>query len=78
MVLPEPAQELLDNHHLSIKAKSLCIRKVDVLSDAIVIQFIHEQPINPMNTITMIQSKRHIKMSGQDKLKIDLKYGDLH
>jgi transcription-repair coupling factor (superfamily II helicase) len=30
-----------------------------------------------MKVITMIQSKRHIKMAGQDKLKIDLKYGDL-
>ena len=25
----------------------------------------------------MIQSKRHIKMAGQDKLRIDLKYSDL-
>ena len=76
-LLPEPAQTLLDSHRLRIMAKPLGISKVDASSDSIVIQFIPEPPIDPMKIITMIQSKRHIKMSGQDKLKIDLKYGDL-
>jgi transcription-repair coupling factor (superfamily II helicase) len=30
-----------------------------------------------MKVITMIQSKRHIKMAGQDKLRIELKHGEL-
>jgi len=34
-------------------------------------------PIDPMKIITLIQRKRHIKMAGQDKLRIELKYGDL-
>ncbi len=76
-LLPEPAQTLLDSHRLRILAKPLGISKVDASSDSIVIQFIPEPPIDPMKIITLIQSKRHIKMSGQDKLKIDLKYGDL-
>ncbi|MBA4382453.1 MAG: transcription-repair coupling factor [Sideroxydans sp.] len=76
-LLPEPAQTLLDSHRLRILAKPLGISKVDASSESIVIQFIPEPPIDPMKIITMIQSKRHIKMSGQDKLKIDLKYGDL-
>ncbi|MDH2915622.1 MAG: helicase-related protein, partial [Gallionella sp.] len=76
-LLPEPAQTLLDSHRLRIMAKPLGISKVDASSESIVIQFIPEPPIDPMKIITMIQSKRHIKMSGQDKLKIDLKYGDL-
>jgi transcription-repair coupling factor (superfamily II helicase) len=76
-LLPEPTQTLLDSHRLRIMAKPLGISKVDASSDSIVIQFIPEPPIDPMKIITLIQSKRHIKMSGQDKLKIDLKYGDL-
>ncbi len=76
-LLPEPAQTLLDSHRLRIMAKPLGISKVDASSDSIVIQFIPEPPIDPMKIITLIQSKRHIKMAGQDKLKIDLKYGDL-
>jgi len=76
-LLPEPAQTLLDSHRLRILAKPLGISKVDASSEAIVIQFVPNPPIDPMKIITLIQSKRHIKMAGQDKLKIDLKYGDL-
>ncbi len=76
-LLPEPAQTLLDSHRLRILAKPLGISKVDASSDSIVIQFIPEPPIDPMKIITLIQSKRHIKMAGQDKLRIELKYGDL-
>ena len=77
-LLPEPAQTLLDSHRLRILAKPLGISKVDASSEAIQIQFIPNPPIDPMKVITMIQNKRHIKMSGQDKLRIELKYGDLH
>ncbi|MBI5891253.1 MAG: transcription-repair coupling factor [Nitrosomonadales bacterium] len=76
-LLPEPAQTLLDSHRLRILAKPLGISKVDASSEAIVIQFVPNPPIDPMRVITMIQSKRHIKMAGQDKLRIELKYGDL-
>ncbi len=76
-LLPEPAQTLLDSHRLRILAKPLGISKVDASSEAIVIQFVPNPPIDPMKIITMIQSKRHIKMVGQDKLRIELKYGDL-
>ncbi|HEU0219897.1 MAG TPA: transcription-repair coupling factor [Gallionella sp.] len=77
-LLPEPAQTLLDSHRLRILAKPLGISKVDASSEAIQIQFVPNPPIDPMKIITLIQSKRHIKMSGQDKLRIELKYGDLH
>jgi transcription-repair coupling factor (superfamily II helicase) len=76
-LLPEPAQTLLDSHRLRILAKPLGISKVDASSEAITIQFVPNPPIDPMKVITLIQSKRHIKMAGQDKLKIELKYGDL-
>ncbi len=76
-LLPEPAHALLDSHRLRILAKPLGISKVDASSEAIQIQFVPNPPIDPMKIITMIQSKRHIRMSGQDKLRIELKYGDL-
>ncbi len=76
-LLPDPAQTLLDSHRLRILAKPLGISKVDASSEAIQIQFVPNPPIDPMKIITLIQSKRHIKMVGQDKLRIELKYGDL-
>ena len=77
-LLPNPAQTLLDSHRLRILAKPLGICKVDASSEAIVIQFVPSPPIDPLKIITLIQGKRHIKMAGQDKLRIELKYGDLH
>jgi len=77
-LLPEPAQTLLDSHRLRILAKPLGISKVDASSEAIQIQFVPNPPIDPLKIITMIQSRRYIKMTGQDKLRIELKHGDLH
>ncbi len=76
-LLPAPAHALLDCHRLRILAKPLGIIKIDASADAIQIQFVAKPPIDPMKIITMIQSKRHIKMAGQDKLRIELKYGGL-
>ncbi len=76
-LLPPPAHALLDCHRLRILAKPLGIIKVDASSEAIQIQFVPNPPIDPMKIITLIQSKRHYKLSGQDKLKIELKYNDI-
>ncbi len=76
-LLPEAAQTLLDCHRLRILAKPLGISKVDASSDAIAIQFIANPPIDPMKIITLIQSRRYIKMIGQDRLRIELKHEDL-
>jgi len=76
-LLPEAAQTLLDSHQLRILAKPLGIMKLDASSEAIVIQFVPQPPIDPMKIITMIQSRRYIKMTGPDKLRIELKHEDL-
>ncbi len=76
-LLPEPAKILLECHRLRMLAKPLGIMKVDASADAIQIQFVENPPIDPMKIITLIQSKRHIKMIGQDRLRIELKCEDL-
>lgn len=76
-LLPQPTQALFDCHRLRILARPLGISKLDASGEAIVIQFVPNPPIDPMKIITLIQSKRHIKMAGQDKLRIELKYGDM-
>ncbi len=76
-LLPEPAQTLLDSHRLRIAAKPLGIAKLDASSEAIQIQFVPNPPIDPMKIISMIQTRRYIKMNGPDKLRIELKHEDL-
>ena len=77
-LLPYPAQMLLDSHRLRIAAGPLGISKVDASSESIMVQFVPNPPIDPIKIISLIQNKQHIKMAGQDKLRIELKYGDLH
>ena len=76
-LLPDPAHRLFDCHRLRIIAKPLGIIKVDASSEAIQIQFMPNPPIDPLKIITIIQSKRHIKLNGPDKVRIELKYGDI-
>jgi transcription-repair coupling factor (superfamily II helicase) len=76
-LLPEPTQALFDCHLLRILAKPLGIFKIDASAESILIQFMPNPPIDPMKIISLIQSKRQFKMAGPDKLRIDLKYGDL-
>ena len=76
-LLPEAAEALLLCHQLRIAAKPLGIAKLDASAEAIQIQFVPNPPIDPMKIIKLIQTKRHYKLVGQDKLRIELKYSDL-
>lgn len=76
--MPERRGQRRPPDRLRILAKPLGISKVDASSEAIQIQFIPNPPIDPMKIITLIQGKRHIKMAGQDKLRTEWKYSDLH
>jgi transcription-repair coupling factor (superfamily II helicase) len=76
-LLPEPAQTLLDSHRLRIAARPLGISKVDASNEAIQMQFIANPPIDPLRVLHLIQTKPHYKLSGQDKLRIELKYGEV-
>ncbi|SIK69597.1 Uncharacterised protein [Mycobacteroides abscessus subsp. abscessus] len=40
-------------------------------------QFIPNPPIDPMRIITLVQKNKHIKISGPDKLRIEIKAPDL-
>lgn len=77
-LLPPPAHTLLDCHRLRITARQLGVIKVDASSEAIQIQFIPNPPIDPMRIITLVQGKRQYKLSGRDKLKIELKYSEVN
>jgi transcription-repair coupling factor (superfamily II helicase) len=76
-LLPEAAEALLLCHQLRIAAKPLGIAKLDASTEAIQVQFVPNPPIDPMKIIKLIQTKRHYKLVGQDKLRIELKYHDL-
>ena len=75
--LPEPVIALVETHRLRVLAKSVGIFKIDAHAEAAVMQFIQKPPVDPLRIIELIQKNRHIKLHGQDKLRISANMPDL-
>ncbi len=75
--LPEPAQALIETHRLRVAAKPVGIVKIDAHGESAVLQFEPNPPIDAMRIIELIQKNRHIKLHGQDKLRITATMPDL-
>ncbi|MHB1186651.1 transcription-repair coupling factor [Thiobacillus sp.] len=67
--LPDPARALLDTHRLRLAAKTLGIMKVDASSDGILLQFVPQPPIDPGRIIQLIQTRRDLKLAGENRLR---------
>ncbi|MFZ5575323.1 MAG: transcription-repair coupling factor [Pseudomonadota bacterium] len=67
--LPDPARALIDTHRLRLAAKPLGIVKVDASADAILLQFVAQPPIDPGRIIQLIQTRRDIKLAGENRLR---------
>jgi transcription-repair coupling factor (superfamily II helicase) len=75
--LPDAVKALVETHRLRIAAKTVGIIKIDAHTEAANLQFMAKPPIDPMRIIGLIQKNRHIKLHGQDKLKITAAMPDL-
>lgn len=75
--LPDPAKALIETHRLRIAAKQAGIIKIDAHGEAALLQFEPNPPIDAMRIIDLIQKNRHIKLNGQDKLRITANMPDL-
>ena len=69
--LPNQAQTLIDVHRLRVLAKPYGVVKVDAAPGVITITFKPNPPIDPMKIIQMIQKNKHIKLAGNEKLRIE-------
>jgi transcription-repair coupling factor (superfamily II helicase) len=67
--LPDPARALLDTHRLRLAAKPLGILKVDASAESILLQFVPQPPIDPGRIIQLIQTRRDIKLAGENRLR---------
>jgi transcription-repair coupling factor (superfamily II helicase) len=75
--LPDAVRALIETHRLRIAAKTVGIVKIDAHNEAATLQFMVKPPIDGMRIIALIQKNKHIKLSGQDKLKITASMPDL-
>ncbi|WP_334134424.1 transcription-repair coupling factor [Tepidimonas sp.] len=69
--LPPPAQVLIEVHRLRVLAERYGVAKIDAAPSHILIAFRPNPPIDPMRIIELIQKNRHIKLAGNDRLKIE-------
>ena len=73
-LMPDATKALIDSHRLRIESEPLGITKVDAGPDSIVLQFVKNPPVDPARIIQLIQSKKHYKIAGQDRLRIEEKH----
>ena len=69
--LPPPAQTLIDVHRLRVLSQPYGVQKVDAAPGVTTISFRPNPPVDPMAIIQLIQKNRHIKLAGNDKLRIE-------
>ncbi len=67
--LPDPARALLDTHRLRLAARTFGIMKIDANADSILLQFVAQPPIDPGRIIQLIQTRRDIKLAGENRLR---------
>ncbi|PHM19575.1 MAG: transcription-repair coupling factor [Curvibacter sp. PD_MW3] len=74
--LPAQTQTLIDVHRLRVIAKPYGVVKVDAAPHLITITFRKDAPIDGMRVIELIQKNRHIKLAGNEKLRIERELPD--
>ncbi len=69
--LPPQGQTLFDVHRLRVLAKPYGVLKIDAAPRLMVISFRPNPPVDAMRIIELVQKNRHIKLAGNDKLRIE-------
>ncbi|MEK8032764.1 transcription-repair coupling factor [Ideonella sp. DXS29W] len=69
--LPAQGQTLFDTHRLRILAKPYGVQKIDAGPRQMSITFRPNPPIDAMRIIELVQKNRHVKLAGNDKLRIE-------
>ncbi len=69
--LPAQGQTLFDTHRLRVLAKPYGVIKVDAGPKLSVIGFRPNPPVDAARIIELVQKNRHIKLAGNDKLRIE-------
>ena len=74
--LPPQAQTLIDVHRLRVIAKPYGVVKVDAAPGVTTITFRPNPPVETLKIIQLIQKNKHIRLSGNEKLRIEREMPD--
>lgn len=75
--LPDPTKTLLESHKLRLAAKPLGITRLDASAEGLTLQFMPNPPIDPVKILHLVQTRRDVKLAGQDRLRIQRPFPDL-
>ena len=76
--LPQQAQTLIDVHRLRVMSQPYGVVKVDAAPSVIHVSFRPNAPVEPQRIIELIQKNRHIKLVGNEKLRIERAVHEAH
>ena len=74
--LPAQTQTLIDVHRLRVISQPYGVVKVDAAPHLITLTFRKNAPIDGLRVIELIQKNRHIKLAGNEKLRIERELPD--
>ena len=69
--LPSQGQTLFDVHRLRVLAKPYGVTKIDAAPQLTIVTFRPNAPVEAMRIVELVQKNRHIKLAGNDKLRIE-------
>jgi transcription-repair coupling factor (superfamily II helicase) len=69
--LPAQGQTLFDVHRLRVLAKPYGVVKIDAAPKLMIVSFRPNAPVDAQRIIALVQKNRHIKLAGNDKLRIE-------
>jgi transcription-repair coupling factor (superfamily II helicase) len=69
--LPPQGQTLFDVHRLRVLAKPYGVLKIDAAPQLMIITFRPNPPVDALRIIELVQKNRHIKLAGNEKLRIE-------
>ena len=75
--LPHQAQSLIDVHRLRVLARPYGVSKIDAAPGVILISFRPNPPIDANRILELVQKNRHIRLAGNDKLRIERELPDV-
>jgi transcription-repair coupling factor (superfamily II helicase) len=75
--LPPAVHNLIHAHRLRVLGTPLGVVKVDATANAIIIFFKKNPSIDPMKIIRLVQQHKHIKLVGNEKLRIEREFKEV-
>ncbi len=69
--MPPAAQALIETHRLRLAAQPYGVIKIDAAEQVAIVQFRADAPVEPQRIVELIQKNRHVKLAGNDRLRIE-------